>query len=88
MKICEVGAWLAPQLKALGGDTGVYIKNLITGETWQYGEDVPVVAASVIKIPVMIEAFRQREAGMLDFAREIEIRPEDKLPSCGVIYRC
>ena len=62
MNIQSVGAWLDAQLYALGGDTGVYIKNLVTGEVWQRGEDVPVVAASVIKIPVMIEAFRQAQA--------------------------
>ncbi|MBR2942485.1 MAG: serine hydrolase [Clostridia bacterium] len=85
MKICEVGAWLAPQLNALGGDTGVYIKNLITGETWQRGEDVPVVAASVIKIPVMIEAFLQVEAGELSLEEIHALEDWERLPSCGTL---
>ena len=34
MKIPEFGAFITPQLEALGGDTGVYVKNLATGETF------------------------------------------------------
>ena len=85
MKIAEFGAWIAPQLEALGGDTGVYVKNLATGEVWSRGEDVPVVAASVIKIPVMIEAFAQRERGELDFDEIHVLRDEERLPSCGTL---
>lgn len=85
MRIAEFGAWLAPQLEALGGDTGVYVKNLVTGETWSHGADVPVVAASVIKIPVMIEAFAQRERGELDFDEIHALRDEERLPSCGTL---
>ena len=85
MRIAEFGAWLAPQLEALGGDTGVYVKNLVTGETWSRGADVPVVAASVIKIPVMIEAFAQRERGELDFDEIHALRDEERLPSCGTL---
>lgn len=85
MKIAEFGAWIAPQLEALGGDTGVYVKNLVTGETWSRGADVPVVAASVIKIPVMIEAYAQRERGELDFSEIHALRDEERLPSCGTL---
>ena len=63
MNIRDFGAWITPELEKLGGDTGVYVKNLITGETFMRGEDIPVVAASVIKIPVMIVAFRAAENG-------------------------
>ena len=85
MKIAEFGAWITPQLEAFGGDTGVYVKNLVTGETWSRGADVPVVAASVIKIPVMIEAFAQRERGELDFDEIHALRDEERLPSCGTL---
>ena len=85
MNIQSVGAWLAPQLAALGGDTGVYIRNLVTGEVWQRGEDVPVVAASVIKIPVMIEAFRQAQAGELSLEEMHALEDWERLPSCGTL---
>ena len=85
MNIAEFGAWIAPQLERLGGDTGVYVKNLITGETFARGENVPVVAASVIKIPVMIEAFRAARAGEIDLEEIHALRDEERLPSCGTL---
>ena len=85
MNIQNTGAWLEEQLSALGGDTGVYIKNLVTGETWQRGEDVPVVAASVIKIPVMIEAFRQAQTGELSLEEIHVLEDWERLPSCGTL---
>ena len=63
-----MGAWekIVPALERLSGDTGVYLCNLVTGDMRAYAADKPVVAASVIKIPVMIEVFRQARDGLLD----------------------
>ena len=85
MNICDFGAWITPELENLGGDTGVYVKNLITGETFMRGEDIPVVAASVIKIPVMIEAFRAAENGELSLDEIHALRDEERMPSCGTL---
>ncbi|MBR1686775.1 MAG: serine hydrolase [Clostridia bacterium] len=71
--------------KTLPGSVGIYLKDTVTGEEGGWQEHLPVVAASVIKIPIMMEAFRQREAGLLDFTQEIVIRAEDHLPSCGAL---
>ncbi len=85
MNIRDFGAWITPQLERLGGDTGVYVKNLITGETFMRGEDIPVVAASVIKIPVMIEAFRAAHEGELSLHEIHALRDEERMPSCGTL---
>lgn len=85
MTIKTFGAWLAPQLEALGGDTGVYVRNLATGETFVRGADTPVTAASVIKIPVMIEAFRAAEAGELSLEERHALADEERMPSCGTL---
>ena len=85
MNIHDFGAFITPQLEALGGDTGVYVKNLITGETFARGADVPVVAASVIKIPVMIEAFRAQQAGELRLDEIHALADEERKPSCGTL---
>jgi len=85
MNIAEFGAWIAPQLERLGGDTGVYVRNLVTGETYARGEDIPVVAASVIKIPVMIEAFRAARAGEMSLDEIHALKDEERLPSCGTL---
>ena len=73
------------RLSALRGHIGFFCKDFATGETVAFHADEPVVAASVIKLCVMAEAFRQREAGLLDFAAEVTVRPEDKKPSCGAL---
>ncbi len=85
MTISEFGAWIAPQLEALGGDTGVYVKNLVTGETFARGAEKPVVAASVIKIPVMIEAFRAQAAGELHLDEIHALADTERMPSCGTL---
>lgn len=48
-----------------GGNTAVWWENLKTGETASLNADETYPAASVIKIPILVEAFRQAEAGSL-----------------------
>lgn len=69
----------------LPGHIGVYLLNTATGEEYAHQADEPIEAASVIKLTVMAEAFRQFEAGALDPSEPVIIRPEDKLPSCGAL---
>ncbi len=73
------------ELEQLPGHIGFYVKDLATGETLGYHDDEPVEAASVIKLTVMAEAFRQREAGLIAFDETVTIREGDKLPSCGAL---
>ncbi len=80
-----ISSWLSAQLAALGGDAGVYIKNLETGEMFCHRAELPVVAASVIKIPVMIEAFRAEAAGELSLSEIHVLRGEERMPSCGTL---
>lgn len=72
------------RLRAAPGRVSLYYRPL-GGEAVEYQADLPLVAASVIKIPVMIEAFRQMEAGLLAEDREYVVRPELKKPSCGAL---
>lgn len=76
---------MLPRLAALPGEVSVFGKDLTTGETWAYQPDVPLVAASVIKIPIFVEAFRQERDGLLSMDEEFSIRPEQKMPSCGAL---
>ncbi len=74
-----------PRLRALPGEISLYAESLKTGESIAFQPDIPLVAASVIKLPILVEAFRQAEEGMLSMKEEIRIRPRDKMPSCGVL---
>ncbi len=76
---------LQEQLGQFKGKTGFYYKNLVTKETICYHEYEAFQAASVIKIPVMIELFRRFEEGTLSKTDTLKVREEDKLPSCGAL---
>ena len=81
----EVFDSLLPGLRAMPGRVSLYAKDLATGETCAYQEDLPLVAASVIKLPILAEAFRQARDGLLSLDETVAVRPEDKLPSCGAL---
>ena len=72
-------------VKALPGSIGLYIKDTATGEEISYNADLPVEAASVIKVLVMAEAFRQKEAGLIDFAAPVTVPRAACKPSCGAL---
>lgn len=73
------------RLRAVPGKVGFYYKDLTTGETAELRAHEPMGAASVIKIPVMIELFRQIEAKQIDPDLLIEVRDADRVPICGVL---
>jgi len=72
-------------VKTLPGKIGLYVCYPDRGEGYGFNADMPLEAASVIKVPIMVEAFRQMEAGLIDFDAPVTIRREDKLPSCGAL---
>lgn len=78
-------AEIARRLAELPGHPGVYICDTATGETFAYQAEEPIEAASVIKLTVMMEAFRQFEAGELNPDELVEIKKEQHLPSCGAL---
>ena len=72
-------------LNAIPGKTGVWLENLVTGDTSSANPDAPLIAASVIKLAVLLEAFRQYENGSLDPNALYAVKASDKVPSCGAI---
>jgi len=76
---------MLPRLASLPGEVSVFGKDLATGEAWAYQADIPLVAASVIKIPILVEAFRQARDGLVSMEETFSIRPEQKMPSCGAL---
>lgn len=72
-------------LRDTRGQVGFYYKNLLSGRVVSFQPELPLVAASVIKLPMMIEAFRQFEAGELNPEMPVAVKAEDKVPSCGVL---
>lgn len=72
------------QLRKTAGSVGFYYAP-IGGEAVAFQADLPLVAASVIKIPIMVEAFRCFGEGTLDPDMQVEVLGEHKKPSCGAL---
>jgi D-alanyl-D-alanine carboxypeptidase (penicillin-binding protein 5/6) len=99
--LCALAAWqLAPEPPALAqslseriepliakhqGTVCVAIKHLATGETFFHRPQDVVPTASLIKFPVMIEYYRQVDAGKLSGDRMVTLTQEDKVPGSGIL---
>ena len=81
----ETQKLLLSTVEGLQGKIGFYAHCTTTGETLAIHENEPLMAASVIKLTIMAEAFRRFCEGTLDRSAEVRIRPSDKLPSCGAL---
>ncbi len=62
------------------GKVALFAKNLATGETVEIDADRPVQTASTIKLPVLIEAFAQVQAGKRHLDDKIVMRAGDVIP--------
>jgi D-alanyl-D-alanine carboxypeptidase (penicillin-binding protein 5/6) len=67
------------------GSVCVAIKHLGTGETYLHRENEVVPTASLIKFPVLVEYYRQIEAGLIDHQATVTLRDEDKVPGSGIL---
>ena len=67
------------------GDVSVWHMDLTDGSVHGYDEKKPLVAASVIKLFIMAEAFRRFKDGSLRMDEEFVITPGVKMPSCGAL---
>lgn len=76
---------LRPLIESHAGTVAVAIRRLATGEEFSHNADQPMPTASLIKFPVMVEAYRQAEAGELDLRDMITLREDDKVPGSGIL---
>ena len=76
---------IEPLVKSHAGAVGLAIRNLKTGEHYEYNERTPMPTASLIKFPIMLAAYQLRESGKLNFDTPIELREEDKVPGSGIL---
>lgn len=74
-------------IQAHRGTVAVAVRHLDTGEGFAYREAEPMPTASLIKLPVMIEAYRQAATGKLDLDDRVVLREEDKVPGSGILTR-
>jgi beta-lactamase class A len=76
---------LTPLIQAHKGKVAVAVKNLETGESFAYRADEPMVTASLIKFPIMVEAYRQAAEKKVDLDKPITLKQSDKVPGSGIL---
>lgn len=73
------------RLDSLPAQSTFYAKDLTTGREIAIRADVPMNTASVIKLPVLVRAFRDVDAGRLSLDERYTIRPEDLRRGTGLL---
>lgn len=76
---------LKPLIDAHEGQVAVAVKHLETGETFIHRDAEPMPTASLIKFPVMVEAYRQSAEGKVDLAKMVTLTKEDKVQGSGIL---
>ena len=71
--------------QSVSADWGIYIKSLETGEEIAIKADNVMDTMSAIKIPLLVDAFRQVDAGKLNLADRIVMKTADKRFGTGVL---
>ena len=72
-------------IEKVPGNIGFYYKDIHTGKTIGFNEQGKFLAASVIKLPILVETLNQIKDGIIEKDMKINITQEDKVPSCGAL---
>ena len=67
------------------GRLGVAVKHLGTEESASLNGDELFPTASVFKVPVIVDLYRQVEAGVFSLDEKVILREEDKVPGSGIL---
>ncbi len=76
---------VAKMLDGLKAKSSIYAKHVPSGKTIDVRGDVPMNTLSVIKLPVMIQVFRDVEAGKIKLTDRYLVRAEDQRAGSGLI---
>ena len=78
-------ARLMPIIDAHKGKVAVSVKHLRTGESFAYHDTQVMPTASLIKLPVMVEVYRQAAAKKVDLNATLVLKEADKVPGSGIL---
>jgi beta-lactamase class A len=67
------------------GKIGFYVKHVESGAEWAVEPDSRFPLASVLKVPVLVEFFRQEREGLLRRDERMEVTPVRKSPGGGLL---
>jgi beta-lactamase class A len=73
--------------RSINARWGIYIKSIETGEEMAINADEQMDTMSVIKIPLMVEAYRQDADGKLKLSQTHTLKETEKQPGTGIMQR-
>jgi D-alanyl-D-alanine carboxypeptidase len=76
---------IKPLVEAHAGVVSVAVKHLDKGDSFFHRADEPMPTASLIKLAVMIETYRQAREGQVDLTKHVVLRKEDMVPGSGIL---
>ncbi len=76
---------LTPLIQSHEGKIAVAVKHLKSGDAFSHEADTPMPTASLIKLPIMVEAYRQAAEGKLNLDESVTLKAEDKVPGSGIL---
>jgi beta-lactamase class A len=76
---------LAEHLPTDNGTVAVYVLHLRTGHEVALNADLRMTAASLFKIPVMVEVFRQQRQGRISWNQTMVVSPQHWVPGTGIL---
>jgi beta-lactamase class A len=71
---------LAAAFDAAGVDGFLHARDLDTGSEIGFDGDAPVATASTFKVPVLVELFRQGDAGRIDLTEQVTVKVDGRAP--------
>jgi len=81
----DLASRIEASLNSLNAKTSFYAKHLPSGREIAIRADEPMNALSVIKIPIMVLAYRNADAGTLELDERYQIQPEDMRRGSGLL---
>lgn len=76
---------IAPLARAHKGKVAVAVKHLGTGEEFYLNADAVMPTASLIKLPVMVEAYWQAHEGKVKLDAALTLTKDDKVQGSGIL---
>ncbi len=73
--------------RSVNASWGIYIKSLDTGEEIAVNADAQMDTMSTIKIPLMVEAYRQAAEGRFKLSDMHTLKNSEKQPGTGILQR-
>jgi serine-type D-Ala-D-Ala carboxypeptidase (penicillin-binding protein 5/6) len=81
----ELATRLHPLVEAHAGRVAVVVKHLEGPDQFAHDADEPFPTASLIKVPVMVEFYRQAARGDLDPQLKVALSDDDRVPGSGIL---